>query len=124
MSTIGERLEFTLKYFNITKKDFALSIKYSPGNITDWIKGRYKPSSRALINIEKKYNISQKWLIEGTGKMFINNTDAKKKIDIELTSDEVLLIQTYRKLDRKSKKKIEGFSQYLAKALNSKENIT
>lgn len=70
MHKIGERLEIAIKKLKITKKEFANSIDYSPGNVTDWIKGRYKPSAKALINMENIYHISQRWLLEGNENCF------------------------------------------------------
>lgn len=139
MCTLGKRLEHILKYFNTTKKDFALSIEYSPGNVTDWIKGRYKPSSRALINIEKKYGISQRWLIEGMGNMFvrppgniiidINKSKISlagnfKNCNIKLTGGEADLIKMYRKLDEKNRRKVVVFIEKLIKSSNLEENPT
>ncbi|WP_446897277.1 helix-turn-helix domain-containing protein [Clostridium sp. LBM24168] len=123
MHTLGERLEHVLKYFNTTKKDFALSIKYSPGNVTDWIKGRYKPSSRALINIENTYGISQKWLIDGVGNMFVKIPEGII-IDVKLTNLEINLIKTYRRLNEKDKRKVVIFIENLTKSPNYEENPT
>lgn len=131
MCTLGERLEYIIKYFNINKKDFAMSIKYSPGNVTDWIKGRYKPSSRALINIENIYGISQKWLIQGSGSMFIripesviiseNEFSQENFSSKNLSLDEIKLIKTYRKLDKKGKKKLNTFMKDLVNRLRVKK---
>lgn len=119
---IGERLELILKHYRLTKKQFAESISYSPGNITDWIKGRYKPSSKALINIENIYKISQNWLINGDGNMFISdlsnlksdesfNTEISKNVSSLgiLSEEEINMIRLYRNLSEKDKNKIQGF---------------
>lgn len=136
---IGIRLEYLIRHFEMTKKSFAISIEYSPGNITDWIKGRYKPSSKALINIEKVYGVSQKWLMEGIGSMFVKtNTDALvsdistdtssnsfNKV-IDLTEEELKIITLFRQLNDKEKNKIEGMlemkvaeSQQLKRGMSS-----
>lgn len=123
-TTIGERIELILKYYKLTKKQFAESISYSPGNITDWVKGRYKPSSRALINIENTYNISESWLINGIGDMLISNTDNTDLFVTEiskqvsslgtLTKEEINIINLYRKLTDRDKIKIEGIMEMKA----------
>lgn len=128
-TSIGERLELILRHYNLTKKQFAESISYSPGNITDWIKGRYKPSSKALVNIENIYKVSQNWLINGTGTMFITdisntNTEISKNISSlgSLTEDEINIIKLYRKLTDKDKIKIEGIMEF--KATETESTVT
>jgi len=114
MCDIGKRLEELIDFLQITKKDFARSIEYSPGNVTDWTKGRYKPSTKALSNIEKVYGVSQKWLLEGEGNMMIDtdfsNTDSRINEELgNITDDEIQLIKTYRMLNDKQKGKLEGY---------------
>lgn len=134
-TSIGERLELILRHYNLTKKQFAESISYSPGNITDWIKGRYKPSSKALVNIENIYKVSQNWLINGTGTMFItdiSNINSEKPVNTEisknisslgpLTEDEINIIKLYRKLTDKDKIKIEGIMEF--KATETESTVT
>jgi transcriptional regulator with XRE-family HTH domain len=112
MCNIGKRLEELIKHLNMTKKDFAKSINYSPGNITDWTKGRYKPSGEALMNMEQIYGVSQIWLLKGEGEMFKKdktNTDFSKIPGLgELTYDEIALIKMYRQLTVKQQGRIEG----------------
>lgn len=134
-TNIGDRLDLILKHYKLTKKQFAESINYSPGNITDWIKGRYKPSSKALVNIENIYKISQNWLINGTGDMFINdisNINNKNSISTEiskdisslgpLTEDEINIVRLYRKLTDHDKIKIEGIMEF--KAIETESTVT
>ena len=134
-TNIGDRLDLILKHYKLTKKQFAESISYSPGNITDWIKGRYKPSSKALVNIENIYKISQNWLINGTGTMFItdiSNINSEKPVNTEisknisslgsLTEDEINIIKLYRKLTDKDKIKIEGIMEF--KATETESTVT
>ncbi|WP_113671318.1 helix-turn-helix domain-containing protein [Vallitalea guaymasensis] len=108
MDTIGIRLETAIKKLKITKKEFANSIDYSPGNVTDWIKGRYKPSAKALINMENVYNLSQKWLIYGEGDIFIIKNTSPSNND-ELTKDEFNLLNDYRNLDDYQRGKVRGY---------------
>ncbi|GMQ56708.1 hypothetical protein AN1V17_11020 [Vallitalea sediminicola] len=108
MDTIGIRLETAIKKLKITKKEFALSIDYSPGNVTDWIKGRYKPSAKALINMENVYNISQKWLLDGKGDIFVIKNTSSLNND-NLTTDEIDLLNAYRNLGNHQKGKVRGY---------------
>jgi len=108
MDRIGERLEKAIMKLQITKKEFAHSIDYSPGNVTDWIKGRYKPSAKALINMENVYDLSQKWLIYGEGDIFIIKNTSPSNND-ELTKDEFNLLNDYRNLDDYQKGKVRGY---------------
>lgn len=110
-TTLAERLEIILKHYKLTQKQFAESINYSPGNITDWIKGRYKPSSRALVNIQNTYKISQNWLINGTGNMFVAENSNKTSSLGSITEEEINIIKLYRKLSKENKIKIEGIME-------------
>lgn len=130
MSHTGQRIEEVIKALKITKKEFAKAIDYSPGNITDWAKDRYKPSSKALINMEQVYNINQQWILEGTGSMF-KNTESVSVNSVsesqgiysgqELSADEILLIQKYRKLTKDNQNMLHGYIDCLDQKGNNDE---
>lgn len=55
-----------VKENKMTAKDFAKTCSLSPGNITDWKKGRSKPSVDALRKIARKYKVQLEWLTGDT----------------------------------------------------------
>ncbi len=65
METIGERLIYLLNRGSLSPSDFAKGISASTGNVGDWLAGRSKPGSKALLKISKFFNVSQEWLLEG-----------------------------------------------------------
>jgi transcriptional regulator with XRE-family HTH domain len=65
LDTIGERLIYLLNRNNLTPSDFARGINASTGNVGDWLAGRSKPGSKALLKISKFFDVSQEWLLEG-----------------------------------------------------------
>ena len=69
--TIGNRLKEAVSSLNINQTEFARQIGISPGNISDLIKGRVKPSSDTLAQIFNRYHINIAWLLTGKGSMFI-----------------------------------------------------
>ncbi|EHO40400.1 helix-turn-helix domain protein [Caldithrix abyssi DSM 13497] len=66
-----DRLNILIKKLGLAKKDFAKSINVSPGNLSDWLKGKSEPSSKALIRICEIYNVNLNWLLTGQGNMFL-----------------------------------------------------
>jgi len=59
------RLEKIIKDSGKNKKEFAISIGASPGNVGDWLKGRSEPSSRYLLRIHEIYGVDILWLLTG-----------------------------------------------------------
>lgn len=69
-----ERLEELITLLKISKTDFANSIGYSSGNISDWLNGRSNPSKKAVDEICNVFNVSRNWLTTGNGDTFLSNS--------------------------------------------------
>lgn len=119
METVGDRLNKLLNTMNMKKIDFAKELDRSTGNISDWLSNKCNPGKRALKTMSEKFGVSDKWIIEGVGDMFIapknsedNNSNSQIQQDInfivELSAEEARIIDLFRQLDNIEKIKIEG----------------
>ena len=72
-----ERINELMSLLKISKAEFANSIGYSTGNVSDWLNGRSKPSKKTLDDICRVFNVSKKWLETGEGEPFLSNSEHK-----------------------------------------------
>ena len=74
MDTIGERLSFLIKELGLTKTKFAERIHVSSPFVTMVCKGDSVPSDRTIMDICREFNVSEAWLRDGVGEMFVSRT--------------------------------------------------
>ena len=96
-----ERILELLKVNCITAKKLTDELNLSNSAVTDWKKGRAKPSTDAVIKIANYFNVSTDYILTGkdysnesTSKLFINTVD----------ENEVILVTNFRKLNNTNKK--------------------
>ena len=71
------RLEQLLTAENITKSQFSEILGVAPATISHLLSGRNKPSYEILVAISKNFpNLNIDWLLNGTGKMYKNDTSS------------------------------------------------
>lgn len=85
-----------LKQYGLTSKKLAQDIGISPGNVTDWRKGRANPSAEVVAKLADYFNVSTDYLlgrsdVRNPGETFIKNSDG-------LTKREKKLLETYTQL--------------------------
>jgi len=97
VGTIGERIKKIRKDKNLTMLEFGESIGMSKASISGIEAGKNGPSEQTVRLICSTYNVDYFWLKEGTGEMYINNTDLL--ID-ELVSEQNLDTESARILKR------------------------
>lgn len=68
---IGCRIKQIRKHFNLTQSEFAARLKSVQNTITGYETGRRNPSSQVIELICREFNISEAWLRNGDGEMFI-----------------------------------------------------
>lgn len=74
MDTIAERLSFLIKEIGITKTKFADRIHVSSAFITMVCSGTKMPSDRTIMDICREFSVSEAWLRDGVGEMFVTRT--------------------------------------------------
>ena len=76
---IGERLKEVRKRLKLTQADVANQMSTSQANINRYEHNHYEPNILFLYNFCEKYNINERWLIRGTGDMFVDDEPTEHK---------------------------------------------
>lgn len=69
-----ERLKKLRKALDLTQQEFADRIRVKRNTVATYEMGRSEPSDAALSLICTTFNVSETWLREGTGEMFVPRT--------------------------------------------------
>lgn len=76
--TIGSRIIALRKSQSLTQQEFAERIGCSRAGVTNYELGRTKPLDPIITAICREFNVSETWLREGTGEMFLQITPDQK----------------------------------------------
>ena len=68
---MGERIKELRKALKMTQQEFADRLNVQRGSIASYETGRISPSNAAISLICKELNVSEDWLRNGEGDMFI-----------------------------------------------------
>ena len=106
-----ERLSESIRLLSLNKTKFAKEIGVSSGNLTDWIKGRTKPTAEVLVRIHEKFNININWLLTGKGDIFVKEKKFVQPFPNERRKEfreeyMYVLYQMIIKLDLKQREKL------------------
>ena len=71
---MGERIKELRKALKMTQQEFADRLNVQRGSIASYETGRISPSNAAISLICKELNVSEDWLRNGNGDMFIPMT--------------------------------------------------
>lgn len=74
--TVGERIRKARKQLGLTMKQFAEPLGLAESTISKIENGTANASTAVLKLMGSVYNLDYFWLTEGSGEMFINDTDA------------------------------------------------
>lgn len=67
-----DRIRHLRKVLDLTQQDFAKKIGMSANVLTNYETGRRNPSRSVINNICKTFHVSEDWLRDGTGEMFVD----------------------------------------------------
>ncbi len=87
MDTIGKRIKFLRKKYNITQKELAAGTKIPYGNISHYEREDFKPSSDTSMSISNFFNVPVEWLISGIGDPFTSEYEKAKDLTNETYID-------------------------------------
>ena len=71
---MGERIKELRKALKMTQQEFADRLNIQRGSIASYETGRISPSNSTISLICKELNVSEAWLRNGEGEMFIPMT--------------------------------------------------
>ena len=66
-----DRLKKLRKALNLTQQKFADKLGVKQNTIAQYEMGRNDPSDAVIISICREFNVSEEWLRNGTGEMFV-----------------------------------------------------
>ena len=73
---MNERIKELRKRLNLTQQEFADRLSIKRGAVANYEVGRNTPSDSVIALICREFNISERWLREGEGEMFLPQDDA------------------------------------------------
>ena len=71
---IGERIKEARRAKNLTQQAMADAIGLKRNTVATYEMGKAVPSDRTIADICREFDISEEWLRDGTGDMFIKRT--------------------------------------------------
>lgn len=74
MQSLGERVALLIKALGITKAKFAEQLSVSSAFVSQLCANSRTPSDRTISDICRVFNVSEAWLRDGTGEMFVTRT--------------------------------------------------
>ena len=98
-----KNLKKIAKARNKSLTSLAVELGVSQEAISQYISGKISPKLSIIIKMSKILNVSVDYLLDLTDEVISS--------DFKLNEDELSLIENYRKLDDKSKTKVEAYIQ-------------
>ena len=74
MEDITVRINQLLSALGISKTKFARDLGITNASVSTMCSGKTRPSSQTIVLICKEYGVSEDWLRNGTGDMFVRKT--------------------------------------------------
>lgn len=71
MDTINARIRILRKSLALSQSEFGSKIGLQASSLSDIENGNCDVTKRNILNICNQFNVSKEWLVNGTGKMFI-----------------------------------------------------
>lgn len=127
--SIGERIKSLRKKEGLNQIEFCKKIKLSQGRLSEIEQGKNNPSYDTLISVKEVFGVSLDWLVTGEYSKTDNvDTLEDGKLQdnmIELSEEEIELVQTYRSLSDRQKGKLEGYLDgFIEKNKNVKKGLS
>lgn len=99
---VGERIGSKIKEMKIKQIDVSKATGISKNALSNYISGNRIPDTLSIYKLAKYFSVSIEWLLTG------EETSNEPK-PLELTPDEIELLQLFRQLTHKSQMKTIGY---------------
>ncbi|HBH0239031.1 TPA: helix-turn-helix transcriptional regulator [Clostridioides difficile] len=103
-----------MKKNNITAKQLTNDLEISNSSVSDWKKGKGKPSSDAIVKMAEYFNVTTDYLLLGI--------TCDKTNNINLTKNEQEILSLLHKFDERNQIKFISKVEDLADKMLEKEN--
>lgn len=74
MEQLSERIRELIRVRGKKKAEFARSLNVSQAFVSQMCSGERMPSDRTIADICREFDVSEEWLRNGTGPMFVEKT--------------------------------------------------
>lgn len=130
---MNERIKALRKELNLTQQEFANRINVKRNTVATYEMGRNQPIDAVISLICKTFNVSEEWLRDGSGEMFIERSPEEEVgyyVEDLLEYDGngnafydaiIEMMKTYHSLDDKSKTVIREYFKNVADGIKNKE---
>ena len=130
---MNERIKALRKELNLTQQEFADRLNIKRGAVANYEIGRNEPIDAVVSLICKTFNVSEEWLRDGSGEMFIERSPEEEVgyyVEDLLEYDGngnafydaiIEMMKTYHSLDDKSKTVIREYFKNVADGIKNKE---
>lgn len=95
---MNERIAELRKYFNLSMDAFGSRIGVTRSAISKFENGSNNCSEQTILSICREFNVSEDWLRNGTGEMFVEMSRAELAANIvgsALDTDDGFILNTY-----------------------------
>ena len=113
---MNERLKLVRKNLNLTQEEFANILGIKRTSYASYETGRVIPSPPFIKLICNKYSISENWLVNGIGEMYITTQDNllnQLKNKFNLSDLEYKILKSYLELDESQRSAVEDFIEQI-----------
>ena len=123
-----ERIKKVRKDAGLKQAEFAEKIGLKAGTVTSYETGLRVPSDAVVVSICREFGVSEAWLRDGTGPMYITMDEADELArvfeEIGASDDELVkaAIRVYWRLDEKEKAAIRKPTSDLVAELDEKKS--
>ncbi|MBR3723437.1 MAG: helix-turn-helix transcriptional regulator [Selenomonadaceae bacterium] len=106
---LGERIKKARKELNLTQQEFADKLGTTQNNIARYESNRVNPSAAVITSICRTFHISEEWLKNGKGEMFVdtdNSALSELASEYNLSDKQKAVITAFLKLTDEQKNAI------------------
>lgn len=123
VSELNDRIKELIETEGIKKSTFAAKINVSQAFVSQLCSGASQPSDRTIADICREFGVSEEWLRNGKGDMFIQKTESEELSEFfgELLKDKpdfrIRLISVLARLSVEEWEMLENLARKLAEEI-------
>lgn len=122
---MNERIRELRKMLGISQSEFADTLNLKQNSISLIEVGKRNPSDRTISDICQKFNVSEEWIRNGTGDVFLktpSSTMEKLKSEFHLDEFAYSFVYEYLKLDNEKRNAVQEFFYNVLNGMDSAEH--
>lgn len=109
--TISQRIFMLMKQRGMTQKYFSEQTEISQSTISDWKRKQTNPSAEKILKICDVLHITPYELLSEND---YGESSTESDSNTNLSEEEYLLVESFRKLDARQKQRVRGYMEALS----------